>query len=578
MRYLVLLLGLMTARLSAQSLEPPVLLCATNNLSGDVTLEWSVPDNPCGPFIGYEVWASLLVEGPYNLLATVSPESETSFTHTGADGITTTWHYYLVPVYDCPGFDAPTSDTLDNRDPQPPVIDYVTVVDEQAQLFWNPGPSPETTAYIIYRQITGFTPIDTVYGRFSNSYIDAGADVGNRAETYSIASLDSCQTLGLFANPAHTTVLLQAELDRCGAWVLSWSAYGGWDPGPEGYEVRSSVNGAFETLVSSLGPDARAFNLSVNDGDSVCATVVARRADGTRARSNTLCRVIEKVQPSRFVYWRTASMISDTEASLSWYPDPLADGSTWRVESGEQPGPWLVRASGPFPLFDPDLLNHTDVDTRAGRYYRALTVDSCGAIVPSNVARTMRLRGEAGFGLSNTLQWNELEIPNSTLNSYTLYRRDDGSLVPLVTLSAAATTYTDDVSALLDGDGIFCYRVEAEYQLELPELGISETLLSLSNEHCVEQIGKVFVPNAIVPGGSNPVFKPIILFGEAGSYTLQVFSRYGGLVFESNDPELGWDGTLDGEPAPGGSYGYVLRFSTVNGQEVVKKGNVTVVR
>ncbi len=576
MRYLILFTAFLTARLCAQSLDPPTLLCATNDLSGDVSLQWSVPDNPCGPFIGYEVWASLSVEGPYNLLATVSPESSTSFTHAGADGITTTWHYYLVPVYDCPGFAAPTSDTLDNRDPQPPVIDYATVVDEQVQLFWNPGPSPETTAYIIYRQITGFTPIDTVYGRFSTSYIDAGADVANRAETYSIAAVDSCQTLGLFANPAHTTILLQAELDRCGAWLLSWSAYGGWDA--EGYEVRSSVNGAFESLISSLGSDARAYNLTVNDGDSVCATVVARRADGTRARSNTLCRLIEKVQPSRFVYWRTASMISDTEASLSWYPDPQADAATWRVESGELPGPWLVRASGPFPLFDPDLLTHTDEDTRAGRYYRALTVDSCGAVVNSEPARTIRLRGEAGFGLSNTLQWNALELPNATITQYTLFRRDDGTFVPLASLDASANSYTDDVSDQLDGDGVFCYRIEASYALNLPELGISESLISLSNEQCVEQIGKVFVPNAIVPGGSNPLFKPIILFGEAGSYTLQIFSRYGGLVFESTDPEQGWDGTLDGQPAPGGSYGYVLRFSTVNGQEVVKKGNVTVVR
>ncbi|MBI1191833.1 MAG: hypothetical protein GC205_01475, partial [Bacteroidetes bacterium] len=97
-------------------------------------------------------------------------------------------------------------------------------------------------------------------------------------------------------------------------------------------------------------------------------------------------------------------------------------------------------------------------------------------------------------------------------------------------------------------------------------------------ETCAEQIGKVFVPNAIVPGGSNPVFKPVILFGETGSYNLQVISRYGSVIFESNDPEQGWDGTIEGQAAPGGSYGYILRFTAVNGQEILKKGNVTVVR
>ena len=86
------------------------------------------------------------------------------------------------------------------------------------------------------------------------------------------------------------------------------------------------------------------------------------------------------------------------------------------------------------------------------------------------------------------------------------------------------------------------------------------------------------MPNAIVPGGSNPLFKPVILFGQADTYSMQVISRYGGVVFETNDPDQGWDGTVNGEPVHGGSYGYILSFRAINGRDIVKKGNVTVVR
>ncbi len=567
-----------TLDIRAQSLAPPSLYCATNNLSGDVTLTWTIPVNPCGPFLGYEVWASVNETGPYALLSTIGVETTTSFTHVGADGVTETWYYYLVPVYDCPGFSAPTSDTLDNRDPEPPVIDFVTVTPAGAELHWLPSPSPETTAYIIYRQVTGFTPIDTVFGRLNTVYTDLGAAITTKPETYSIAALDSCRTLGLFANPDHNTILLVDDLDLCGAWNLSWNLYSEWPAGIAGHEIRTSINGFPETLVASLGPDALAYNLAVNDGDSVCVTVRALRDDGVFSNSNSACRRIRKVQPSRFVYLRNATMAGADSAVIEWYVDPLADRESYRVESGDSPGPWSVRGSGAFPPLMPAFLDLTDNPVAAGRYYRAQTIDSCGETVSSEQARTIRLRGEAGFSLANNLTWNAFELANSTLIAYDLFRLDAGVWTLLATLPAGTSAYVDDVSGFLDGEGIFCYRVEARFDLSLPDLSVNESLVSRSDETCVEQSGKVFVPNAIVPGGSNPVFRPVILFGEADSYNLQVISRYGSVIFESSNPEEGWDGTVKGEPAPGGSYGYILRFRAVNGREIVKKGNVTVVR
>jgi gliding motility-associated-like protein len=58
----------------------------------------------------------------------------------------------------------------------------------------------------------------------------------------------------------------------------------------------------------------------------------------------------------------------------------------------------------------------------------------------------------------------------------------------------------------------------------------------------------------------------------------QVFNRYGSKVFESNDYKNNWDGTYKGKPLPDGTYYYVISFKLVNGQTVLLKGNVTILR
>ena len=59
---------------------------------------------------------------------------------------------------------------------------------------------------------------------------------------------------------------------------------------------------------------------------------------------------------------------------------------------------------------------------------------------------------------------------------------------------------------------------------------------------------------------------------------MQIFNRYGKLIFESTRTDVGWDGTIDGDPVPMGSYGYLITFTATNGEVITKKGNVTVIR
>ncbi len=56
----------------------------------------------------------------------------------------------------------------------------------------------------------------------------------------------------------------------------------------------------------------------------------------------------------------------------------------------------------------------------------------------------------------------------------------------------------------------------------------------------------IYVPNAFTPdnSGVNEVFKPVMTGFDEQGYTMYIFNRWGNLIFETHDMEVGWDGTF----------------------------------
>jgi len=60
-------------------------------------------------------------------------------------------------------------------------------------------------------------------------------------------------------------------------------------------------------------------------------------------------------------------------------------------------------------------------------------------------------------------------------------------------------------------------------------------------------------------------------------YTLRVFNRWGELLFITDNPASGWDGTFNNKQQDIGTYFYMAQF-TVDGKRELLKGNVTLIR
>ncbi len=97
---------------------------------------------------------------------------------------------------------------------------------------------------------------------------------------------------------------------------------------------------------------------------------------------------------------------------------------------------------------------------------------------------------------------------------------------------------------------------------------------------------KLSYPNAFVPQGNkaeNQTFKVVGQISAISKYQLNIFNRWGQLVFETSDPNIGWDGTYKGATAPTGTYIYSSVFTSFESGvqssiDIKTTGSVTLIR
>ncbi|MFT4663091.1 MAG: gliding motility-associated-like protein [Polaribacter sp.] len=93
----------------------------------------------------------------------------------------------------------------------------------------------------------------------------------------------------------------------------------------------------------------------------------------------------------------------------------------------------------------------------------------------------------------------------------------------------------------------------------------------------------IYIPSAFSPNGDliNDVFQAYLKH-DLIHFEMKIFDRRGSLMFSSEDPTIGWDGTLKGEDAHGGVYAWYIDYivSTCEGgrDRAFFQGDVTLLR
>jgi gliding motility-associated-like protein len=223
--------------------------------------------------------------------------------------------------------------------------------------------------------------------------------------------------------------------------------------------------------------------------------------------------------------------------------------------------------------------NPTYIFNVPGVYTVSLTATGIGGGVNTAVkvdSIVVRPRANAYF----VLQPTEVIVPNDPVFTYNL--------------SANATNYTWDF-----GDGTSSTEFNpVHYYTQAGSFDV--TLIANNAWNCPdtfqlasavtgEATGEIGFPNAFTPNSSGPtdgVYDPqsytndhfFPIHDGVEKYRLEIFNRWGELLFVTEDVRIGWDGYYRGSPAKQDVYVWKAYAKFSDGRETTMKGDVTLLR
>ncbi|HRJ30019.1 MAG TPA: PKD domain-containing protein [Cyclobacteriaceae bacterium] len=133
---------------------------------------------------------------------------------------------------------------------------------------------------------------------------------------------------------------------------------------------------------------------------------------------------------------------------------------------------------------------------------------------------------------------------------------------------------------------IYVYKEEGNYTIKLVASspnGCADTT-TLASVVRVQKGAQLLIPNAFSPGlggsgsgdGRNDYFLP--LMRGVTEFQMLVFNRWGELLFETKNAEVGWDGYYKGRLCPQDVYVYKITAKYENGNVITRVGDIHLIR
>jgi len=171
------------------------------------------------------------------------------------------------------------------------------------------------------------------------------------------------------------------------------------------------------------------------------------------------------------------------------------------------------------------------------------------------------------------------------------------SFFPKATIRAIPTVYAflgDEVQLNVSNDSIGSYLwspqeylscSECPNPIATPNKNTTYTIYYTNENGCsaddkVKLIydGLIYVPNTFTPESRyNPIFKAV--GGNIKNFHLDIYNRWGRLIFTSDDFEIGWDGTYNGVNCQVGTYTWEILYTDYSSNAIQKIiGHINLVR
>ena len=149
----------------------------------------------------------------------------------------------------------------------------------------------------------------------------------------------------------------------------------------------------------------------------------------------------------------------------------------------------------------------------------------------------------------------EIHFINSSSNNAVSYKWVFGDGSPVSTLVNPVHTFIGQGDNDLPAPGKYVVQLYAYVNQDCWDS--TSTTITIDDEQIY------YIPNTFTPNGDekNNTFQPVFTSGyDAQNYHFAIYDRWGELIFESNNPAIGWDGTYGNKILMNGTYTWKLQF------------------
>ena len=422
-------------------------------------------------------------------------------------------------------------------------------------------------------------PIAEVYGYDNLSIqMDQGL-VCDTTLTFSITAQDSCGNSCVWTSDyfIRTVNLHAPEYNICNdECLISWDSLIDWqDISLQGIRVYEKVaDGEFE-VVADVAPTDTEVSLFGFERDIEYRFYIEAYSEGN-IRTSTSCikKVIGKKPIVTEYTWLRSASVVDGKVELKWQVDSIAYIPQFVVTRSEDGGTYEAVDT---IIGNSDTLHYyTDISSRyyqSPQFYVIHPYDSCLNIGEgSNVALTMNTAVSSYADGEALIEWTPYSKMDSII-TYQVFRVIDTLIYPFPigeVYPESELSYIDRYDQSVPLTAKVGYFVEAvgHFTDSMPE---PDTVRS--NVNFLAKLSNVFIPSGFDPnGGVTNIFMPIYTGIKMENYSFQILNRWGMMLFESNQPVLGWNGKFLGEFVIPGPYAYVLTYETLYGKKMRKSG------
>lgn len=436
--------------------------------------------------------------------------------------------------------------------PAASITQLQVVDDETIQLTLNTLPNIQYKLEIATNSASAFQTFKTVYNSTSETISNLRTE--DNYYCFRIGTFDPCNNTTTYSPTICSSNVDLNIQNNSNTFTWATSAMG-----ISNFRLTITTSGSSLTTTVT---GSSYVDTNIICGTEYCYQLVTNYPNGSTSTSLQKCGTAISTDIPDAVF-NTTAIVDEGSVDLEWQPVPNFTAQEYSIYKVVEGNSNLLLTTASTSIADDTYT--TDPQT----CYQIQYSDVCNNQSPlSAPICPIRLFGDLQKDNSINLNWSAYNGWRNGVTDYVLEKYSETGQL-LFSNSTTSTTYLDDTQDLSQQTYVFIVRANAS------EAGLNQ---AVSNRIVVIKDPHLFYPTAFTPNGDNlnDIFN---VYGQyITEFEMNIFNRWGELMFTTSLLDQGWDGTYKGSPMPEGTYTFVAKIKDQAERSFTKSGSVLLLK